>query len=105
MIDHKELVKDPKEWFLERITSSRCLCVGPCFFQFLNVEPTSTQSDVLIKVFDGQNDQGEHKVSISCLYGHGAILLPQPAYFRRGLYVDLTTNAGAASVQYLPLKD
>ena len=105
MIDHKELVKDPKEWFLERTTKSRCLCVGPCFFQFLNVEPTSTQSDILVKVFDGQNDQGEHKLSINDLYSHSPVSLPQPAYFRRGLYVDLTTNAGAASVQYLPLKD
>ena len=105
MIDHKDLVKDPKEWFLERTTKSRCLCVGPCFFQFLNVEPTSTQSDILVKVFDGQNDQGEHKLSISDLYSHSPVSLPQPAYFRRGLYVDLKTNAAAASVQYLPLKD
>ena len=105
MQDLKEFVQEPKEWFLERTTTSRCLCVGPCLFQFLNVEPTSTQSDILVKVFDGQNDQGDHKASISCLYGHGAILLPHPAYFRRGLYIDLTTNAAAASVQYLPLKD
>jgi len=105
MIDYKEQVKDPKEWLLERITTSRCLCVGPCFFQFLNVEPSSTQSDILVKVFDGQNDQGDHKLSISCLYSHSPVPLPQPAFFRRGLYVDLTTNADAASVQYLPLKD
>jgi len=105
MQDLKEFVKEPKEWFLERTTTSRCLCVGPCLFQFLNVEPTSTQSDILVKVFDGQNDQGDHKLSISDLYSHCPVSLPHPAYFRRGLYVDLTTNAAAASVQYLPLKD
>jgi len=105
MRDYKDVIKDPKEWFLERTTISRCLCVGPCFFQFLNVEPTATQSDILVKVFDGQNDQGDHKISISDLYSHSPISLPQPAFFRRGLYIDLTTNAAAASVQYLPLKD
>jgi len=105
MQDIKELVNSPREWVLERTTSHRCFCVGPCLFQFLNIEPTSTQSDVLVKVFDGQNDQGEHKLSISDLYSHSPVVLPKPAYFRRGLYVDLTTNAKAASVQYLPLKD
>jgi len=105
MQDLSVIVQDPKQWFLERITANRCLCVGPCLFQFLNVEPTSTQSDILVKVFDGQNDQGNHKLSISDLYSHCPVHLPQPAYFRRGLYIDLTTNAAAASVQYLPLKD
>jgi len=105
MQDLSVLVKNPREWLLERITTSRCLCVGPCLFQFLNVEPTSTQSDILVKVFDGQNDQGDHKLSIDDVYSHCPVALPEPAYFRRGLYIDLTTNAAAASVQYLPLKD
>jgi len=71
----------------------------------MNIEPTSTQSDIVVRCYDGQNTTGILKVVIKCLYGHGAILLPQPAYFRKGLYIDLTTNAAAASVQYLPLKD
>jgi len=105
MRDYKEIVKDPKEWFLERTTISRCLCKGPCFFQFMNVEPSATQSDIQVYLYDGENTAGVLKIAIVCLYGHGALLLPQPAYFRRGLYVDLNSNAAAASLQYLPLRE
>jgi len=100
-----EQVNDPKEWFLERTTVSRCLSVGPCFFQFLNVEPTSTQGDVVVRIYDGQNDQGVLKLTIKCVYSHCPVKLPQPAFFRRGLYVHLVTNAAAATLQYLPLRD
>lgn len=105
MRDYKEVVANPKEWFLERTSISRCLCVGPCFFQFLSVVPTSTQSDIVVKVYDGQNTSGDLKLTVKCLYSHNPIPLPHPAYFRRGLYVDLTTNAAEATLQYMPLKD
>lgn len=105
MKELSELIKDPREWNLERVTGSRCLCVGPCLFQFISVVPTSTQSDILVKVFDGQNDQGRQKVTIKDVYSHVPVALPQPAFFRRGLYVDLTTNVSEATLQYMPLKD
>lgn len=105
MIDLKELVKNPKEWQLERTTVSRCICVGPCLFWFAHYEPSATQSDVEIKIFDGQSDQGDLKLSVLSLYGQPCIPLPGPAFFRRGLYVDLTTNCAAVTVFYLPLRD
>ena len=103
MEDLKELVKDPKEWILEYVDTSRCICVGPCLVQFVNPVPTATNATLILNIRDGQDINGRIKCSIKHQYPCCAI--PNPAYFRRGLFIELHTNAAAACIQYLPLAD
>lgn len=103
--DLERLVDDSKEWVLERVTESRCLCVGPCLFSSCLPVATNVNAALLIDIYDGQGDQGDLKCSIHQIYTFPCCSPPFPAYFRRGLYVNLTTNAAAACIQYLPLKD
>jgi hypothetical protein len=103
--DLERVVENAKEWTLEEVAASRCLCVGPCLFQFIACVPTNVAAAVQADVYDGQDDQGNLKVTIKFQYACPCCKLPQPSYFRRGLYVNLTTNIGKAFVQYLPLRD
>jgi len=99
------LIESSKELALDRITSSRMVCKGPCLVYFLLSEPVDVATALILTVYDGENDQGDLKLKIKTQYGSCCCSLHQPAYFRRGLYIDLTTNLSSCSVQYLPLKD
>lgn len=103
--DLDRVVEDAKEWQIDCFTTSRCLCVGPCLVQFVNVIATDVAAMVQIDIYDGQNNQGTLKCTVKSQYASPCCSFPRPAYFRRGLYINLTTNATGACVQYLPLKD
>lgn len=99
------IIENAKEWQLERTTTSRMISRGPCLFQFLSIEPVNKALNAIVEVYDGENDQGVLRLVGCTFYCYGPYLLPNPAYFRRGLYLKLHTNATSASVQYLPLRD
>jgi hypothetical protein len=99
------VIENAKEWIVDSITSSRCLCVGPCLFHFINAVPTATNASVTVKVYDGQNDQGTLKLHVHSQYSNPSCQFPEPCYCRRGLYVELGQNASGACIQYLPLRD
>jgi len=101
----KRFIEDAKEWSLECITSSQCLCVGPCLYQGVNCQPTDVAAASVVTVYDGQSDQGKTKCIIKSQYACAFCCMPQPVFFRRGLYIDLTTNADGACVLFMPLKD
>lgn len=96
---------DPKEWIVERITASRMLCKGPCYLSYVHSDPTASGSAMAVDVYDGENDSGDLKFTINNVNVHPPLSLPRPAYFRRGLYIKLTSNAASVSVQYMPMRD
>lgn len=103
--DLERIVNNAKEWQLELTTVSRMICRGPCLFQFLSIDPTDKAANASVSVYDGENDQGVLRLVGTTFYCYGPYVLPNPAYFRRGLYVTLAQNVDSCSVQYLPLRD
>jgi len=103
--DLVRLVEDAKEWSLEKVVKSRCVCVGPCLVHWMIPVATNVSAALEVNVYDGQDDQGKLKITIAQIYTFPCCSLPEPAYFRRGLFVDLTTNASGLCIQYLPLRD
>lgn len=102
--DLKAFVENAKEWQLERIIASRMICKGPCLFQFLSIEPTAKNLNAIVEVYDGENVTGDLRLVGCTFYCYGPYSLPNPSFFRRGLYIKLHTNVDSASVQYLPLR-
>jgi len=103
--DLDRVVGNAKEWQLEEVATSRCVCVGPCLFQAFVIVPTDSAAAAEVSIYDGQNDQGRLKCTFKAQYATPCCSWPNPAYFRQGLYVDLGQNVTKAFVQYLPLRD
>jgi len=105
MKDLTDLHLNPTEYTLERIITSRCVSVGPCLLSFVLPEQTQLDGASQYKIFNGQSDQAPLIIQQSFTYPYAPIPLQVPAYFHRGLYVDLTLNIASITVQYLPLRD
>lgn len=99
-----KLVEASKDWSFERITSSRVLCKGPCLVHFVLADPSNAANASSLTVYDGESTNGDLKFVLESKFANPCCTFPLPAYFRRGLYIDLTTNVESCTVQYLPLR-
>ena len=87
--------------FTERVNSSRCVSSKPLWLLSACVEPDDAEDKSEVHLINGETSSGTIIYSLKAQYAHSDHGTPIPVYFNRGLYVALTDNADAITIQYL----
>lgn len=100
-----DLVNFSKDFQLERVTVDRIVCNGPCLVAGL-VIASDGGGDADADVYDGHGTGGDKKLDLYCADEETRpySFMP-PAYFAKGLYVDIGTNCESVVVHYMALAE
>ena len=98
--DEKELARW-RAWQLLEVSADKLVCDRPCFVAAISLVPAAAgASDAY--VYNGHDAGGELKASLLSVTGD---MIQEryapPAYFNRGLYVDVDTNVQAVRILLL----
>jgi len=85
----------------ERIDTSRRVSSKPVWLLSACVEPDDATGASQINMYNGETANAELIYRLKAQYAHSDHGTPIPIYFNRGLYIDLTDNADAVTIQYL----
>ena len=85
----------------ERIDSSRLVSSKPLWLMSVTVEADNAGNKTQCILINGETSSGEILFNLKAQYAHPTHCGCFPFYFNRGLYIDLTDNVNAVTIQYL----
>lgn len=85
----------------ERVVSSRLVTSKPCWILASMVEPDNANTKSQVKLINGEISSQTVLVNIKPQGGYPVSGWSYPLYFNKGLYIELTDNADAITIQYL----
>ena len=85
----------------ERVSSSRRISSKPVWLIQAIPEADNTDNVFASKLINGETSSAEVLVYLRGRYGNPVVNGAFTIYFNRGLYVELTDNLNAVTIQYL----
>ena len=95
-------VEDAKKFVLGRLVATGLLNPRPCVICCIVVSPADPTLVYECNIYDGENALGDLKFTLEGQFTPFFLATYHGYYFRRGIYVDFTTNIGSVTVHYDP---
>ena len=90
---------------LVMMTASGQITPGPSYIFSFDLSPDNAAAVWQLDIYNGENAAGEHKFCMEGQFVPRHLCYSTPLYFRRGIYVALTTNICSVTVQFLPRRN
>ena len=85
----------------ERVDTSRKVSAKPVWLLSCCVEVNNAEEKSQVRLHNGETTGGTLVYVLKAQYAHSDHAPGVPVYFNKGLYVELTDNADALTIQYL----
>lgn len=96
-----EILQLSKECVTENISASRLITSKPCFIFGVNIIPTTPSTVAILYLRNGELVTSDILIGFKGVDGMLTYAPILPVYFNKGLYLELNSNVGQSSVQYL----